>query len=131
MVEKVLLPNPQVLMWTIDRVDPQPRVPEPEAPHCSTPELTDAEAIADAAKHYDLLAETIRTMAALGYPVRRLIEQNTIDTTSSPAPAEPAVEANASPKEDSEPAPTPSDTPIATCIEPAEPAKPPSVDEAF
>jgi len=93
MVEKVLLPNPQVLMWTMDRVDPQPRVPEPEATHSSAPELTDAEQIAEAAKYFDLFSETIRTMAKLGYPVSQLIQQGqsarTIETTTTPTPAEP------------------------------------------
>ena len=46
MVEKVLLPNPNVLMWTMDRVDPQPREPEPEVPVSTAPELSDAEAVA-------------------------------------------------------------------------------------
>lgn len=102
MVEKVLLPNPQVLMWTMDRVDPQPRVPEPEAPSSSAPALTDAEQVAQAAQHYDLWRSAIGIMLELGVPMPQLglsaaavIEVSGVKVESEPA----TMEANASPIE--------------------------------
>jgi len=69
MVEKVLLPNPNVLMWQVDRVDPQPREPEPEAPHSSAAELSTAEQIAEASKYFDLFRAGIQTLLDLGVPL--------------------------------------------------------------
>ena len=90
------MPNPQALMYLLDRVDPQPRAPEPEAPHSGAPELTDAEQAAEAARHYDLFAEVFRTMRELGYPgLDRLLDNvraETVIETSAVQVPQPAAE---------------------------------------
>jgi hypothetical protein len=82
-------PNPQALMHVLDRIDPMPNL-EPQQPGMPmAAEMTDAEQLAEAAKHYDFFSEVFRTMVELGHPVQRLLGQNAI-TTAVPAPAEPA-----------------------------------------
>ena len=93
MVEKVLLPNPQVLMWTMDRADPQPREPEAEAPHSSTPELTRAEQIAEASKYFDLFRAGIQTLLDLGVPLPAIAASaRAIETSATKVQPEPVSE---------------------------------------
>jgi hypothetical protein len=83
-------PNPNALMHILDRIDPMPNL-EPQQPGIPmAPELTDAEQLAEAAKHYDFFSEVVRTMVELGHPVERLLGQSAqpIETTAAPAPAE-------------------------------------------
>jgi hypothetical protein len=53
--ERFFPPDVRALTFILDRCDPQPREPEPEAPHSSTPELTRAGQIAEAAQYFDSL----------------------------------------------------------------------------
>ena len=69
--------------------------------------MSDAERVAKATTHFDIIVEALQIMASLGVPLEQILQQQTIEieTTASAAPAEtePAkVEANASPT--SEPA---------------------------
>ena len=68
-VEKVLLPNPNVLMWQVDRIDPNPNG-EPQLPGLpEAPELNSAEQIAEAAKYFEMYKEGVQILIDLG--VRR------------------------------------------------------------
>jgi hypothetical protein len=115
--KKFLLPNPQVLMWTMDRVDPQPREPEPEVPVSTAPELSDAEAIAEASQYFDLFRGGLKVLTDLGVPIAAILGETgpAIETTAA------KVEPDTQPAESAPPE-----------AAPAEPAtKPPSVDDAF
>ena len=84
MVEKVLLPNPNVLMWTMDRVDPQPREPEPEVAVSTAPELSDAEAVAEASQYFDLFRGGLKVLLDLGVPIGAILESRGRRTRSRP-----------------------------------------------
>ena len=110
--ERFFPPDVRALTFILDRCDPQPREPEPEAPPGSTPELTRAEQMAEATQYLDLFRAGIQTLLDLGVPLPQIAQTATIETTATKVT---------------------SDTPIASNIEPTEPAKPkpPSVDDAF
>jgi hypothetical protein len=98
--ERVLLPNAQALMFQLDRSDPQPNLetPQPDVP--VPPELTDAEAIAEAGRYYDLFAEAFRLMNELG--MLMLAAWKTIEASSTKVEAEPAKEITVA-RDDSDP----------------------------
>ena len=123
--ERVLLPNANALMFQLDRSDPSPNgEPTPDLPE--HPTLTDAEALAKATTHFDILVEAVQILVDLGVPLPEITgpRARTIETTATAAP-EPE------PGKESEPAPTPSAATIATTIEPATPTEPKSDPEAF
>jgi hypothetical protein len=133
-VEKVLMPNPNVLMWQVDRLDPNPNG-DPQQPDLPmAPELTQEERIAQAAQHYDLWRESIRIMLELGVPMPQLglPAAAAIETTAAKVEAEQSSSAAMSVVAEPEPQPVAELVPEGPGP-PAEPAKPkpPTVDEAF
>jgi hypothetical protein len=98
--EKYFPPDQRALAHVLDRIDPQPNL-EPQLPGLpeAAPELTDAEAIAEAAKYFHLYQEGIQILIDLGCPPRQLLESaKDIETTATrPAEPEPATE-TAAPK---------------------------------
>jgi hypothetical protein len=90
-VEKVVMPNPNVLMWQVDRLDPLPNggaVPDLPEPRI----LSDEEKLADTTKGFDLLVEAIQILTSLGVPLEQLLPPDArpaIETTATGAPAEP------------------------------------------
>ena len=103
-VEKVLLPNPNVLMWQVDRIDPNPNG-EPQLPGLpEAPELNSAEQIAEAAKYFEMYKEGVQILIDLGCPPKQLLESSKdIDTTATHPKPEPEPEAAPQPA----PEPTP------------------------
>ena len=89
-VEKVLMPNPNVLMWQVDRLDPSPNgEPMPDLPE--HPALTDDQRLAKATVHFDLIVDALKIMAGLGVNIAQLMPPDaTIETTA--VPLEPAKE---------------------------------------
>jgi hypothetical protein len=88
-VEKVLMPNPNVLMWQVDRIDPNPNG-SPQLPGLpEAAELTSAEAIAEAAKYFDLYREGVQILIDLGCPPRQLLESSKDIETTATKPTEP------------------------------------------
>jgi hypothetical protein len=111
--EKFFPPDQRALAHILDRLDPEPNL-EPQPPGLEAPpELTDAEAIAEAAKYFEMYREGVQILIDLGCPPRMLLESaKDIETTATKAePAEPA------------PAPAPPPEPAA--------AKKTTVPEAF
>jgi hypothetical protein len=89
--EKYYPPDQRALAHILDRLDPQPNL-EPQPPGLEAPpELTDAEAIAEAAKYFDLYREGVQILIDLGVPPRQIAGPGKdIETTATAAPAEPA-----------------------------------------
>lgn len=125
-VEKVVMPNPNVLMWQVDRLDPAPNGDAtPEVP--GAPALSDEAQVARGLANYALVKEALQILVELGADTSTIPEaqwvkdfearmlQPAVETTASAAPAEPAKE--------SEAAISTSDATIAATIEP-EPPKP-------
>jgi hypothetical protein len=65
-VEKVMMPDSRILMWQVDRIDPNPNgdPQQPEVP--GPPELTDPEKIAEAGKYFNLFRQGIQILIDLG-----------------------------------------------------------------
>ena len=113
-VEKVLMPNPNVLMWQVDRIDPQPNGdPVPEIPEA--PQLTEQEQLAEAVAHATLFREALKIAVEMDMPIgvpldrARAFLEAAIETTSAKVEPEPAtVSVNVS--DTSEPA-TPTEPP--------------------
>jgi hypothetical protein len=88
--ERFFPPNPQALMHILDRIDPEPNGPAQLPGVPETSELNDAEAIAEAAKYFDLYREGVQILIDLGCPPRQLLESwKDIETTATKPPAEP------------------------------------------
>jgi hypothetical protein len=117
-VEKVLMPNPNVLMWQVDRLDPLPNGdPAPEVPE--RPMLSEEERLAEAVAVTQLYREALRIAVAMEMPIgvpldqARAFLESAIDVTPANQPAK-----------ESDPPPTTSAVTIATTIETATPAEP-------
>ena len=119
--ERFFPPDVRALTFILDRCDPQPRENEVDAQPSNTPELTDAEALAEAKGYYDLFAASFKIMIELGMEPPAAWKGLTIETSATLVDVTPA---NQPANESETPAPTPSATTIAT--EPSD--KPP---EAF
>jgi hypothetical protein len=93
--EKYFPPDQRALAHVLDRLDPAPNL-EPQQPGMpeAAPELTDAEAIAEAAKYFDLYKAGVQILIDLGCPPRHTIQptrEREIETTATrPAEPEPA-----------------------------------------
>jgi hypothetical protein len=114
LVEKVLPPESRILMWQLDRCDPQPNGdPVPDLPE--RPTLSDEEKLAQTTASYDLLVEAIQILTSLGVPLEQLL----------PPDAQPAIETTSTKVE-----PVPADVPRDACdtSEPASPNEPPKSD---
>ena len=120
--ERYFPPNVNALAHVLDRIDPEPNLVPPGPGLPGAPILSDAEALAKATVHFDLILDALTIMVQLGVPLEQILQQQTIEieTTATAAPAEPAKE--------SEPAPIPSAATIAATIETDPSDKPP---EAF
>lgn len=132
--EKVVMPNPNVLMWQVDRLDPAPNGdPAPDLP--ATPEMSDEARMSRALGNYALTKQALEILVELGADISTMPQAQwvkdferemlapaiEVEVTAAPTETEPAnVEANAPPSEP------------ATRTEPtAAPVKPSTVDDAF
>ena len=97
--EKIVMPNPQALMFILDRVDPQPREPEqPGLPE--EPERSEEMQMSETLARYRLVKEAVGILVELGVPREQIPEalevdefearllQPAIETTISRVPAE-------------------------------------------
>ena len=85
--ERYFPPNVNALAHVLDRLDPQPNgEPTPDLP--GAPALSDAEKLAKATVHFDLLVDAVAILHQLGVPLEQIL-QPAIETTATAAPAEP------------------------------------------
>jgi hypothetical protein len=116
--EKFFPPNPNALMHILDRIDPEPNgSPQPDLP--MVPELTDEEAIREAAGYLDLFRGGIQVLLDLGVPLPQIMNH---------AGAEESIETTASKVEPEPEKPVAADDQLKSAA-PAEPPKPPTADE--
>ena len=118
--EKFFPPNPNALMHILDRIDPEPNgTPGPDLP--MAPELTDAEAVAEASAHFDLLRGGIQVLLDLGVPIGAILGESRkelegpIETTATKVEPEPEKQVHAA---DRLRAATPADPPKTEKVEP-------------
>jgi hypothetical protein len=88
--EKFFPPDQRALAHILDRLDPEPNL-EPQQPEIPGPaDLTSAEAIAEAAKYFDLYRAGVQILIDLGCPPKGLLESsNDIETTATHPETEP------------------------------------------
>jgi hypothetical protein len=88
--EKYFPPDQRALAHVLDRIDPQPNL-EPQLPVLpeAAAEFTDAEAIEEAAKYFDLYRAGIQILVDLGVPLPQIKGPRNIETTAT-HPDEPA-----------------------------------------
>ena len=73
LVEKVLLPESRVLMWQIDRCDPQPSAPEDGA-QFEQAERSDEERVTRGLANYALVKEALKILSELGADISTIPE---------------------------------------------------------
>ncbi len=138
--ERYFPPNVNALAHVLDRIDPSPNLEPQSGPgQFEHPALSDEAQVARGLANYALTKQALEILVALGADISTIPQAQwcadferemltpAIEATASPAPDEPAKE--------SEPAPTPSATTIATTIEPATATEPepgrPKFEDAF
>jgi hypothetical protein len=122
-VEKVMMPDSRILMWQVDRIDPNPNgeTQQPDVP--GAPELTEEEKVRQTAARIDLFRAALKIAGELEMPlppwldrVQAAIEVGATKVEPEPEPAPLSVDVS-----DKDPAPA----------EPDAKPKPPKVRDAF
>ena len=125
-VEKVLMPNPNVLMWQVDRIDPEPNGdPAPDVPE--PPELSDEAQVAQGLAYYALTKEAVQILVDLGVDRATLPAAAAIDEFEARMRAM-AIETTATAAPANEPEPANVSVNVSDTSEPATPTEPPKSD---
>ena len=94
LVEKVLLPESRVLMWQMDRCDPQPSAPEDGA-QFEQAERSDEERVTRGLANYALVKEALKILSELGADISTIPEARWVAELEASV-LQPAVETTAS-----------------------------------
>jgi hypothetical protein len=131
--EKIVMPNPQALMFILDRVDLQPREPEqPGLPE--EPERSEEMQMSETLARYRLVKEAVGILVELGVPREQIPEALEVDEFEARL-LQPAIETTIS-RVPAEGEPAKQEVAASDVLEPATPTepalpKPPTVDDAF
>ena len=82
--ERVVMPSESALRYELDRLDPQGTPGEGVA---VLPGLSEADRVARATVHFDLLVDALQTMSSLGVELAQLMPPDAFETTATPVPA--------------------------------------------
>jgi hypothetical protein len=81
--EKVVMPDIRGLQFEIERFDSRNATDNTPPPVLPGSDLTSAEAIAEAAKYFDLYREGVQILIDLGCPPRQIAGPKDIETTAT------------------------------------------------